>query len=87
MAQQQLEELHLVTVQHFLRIMGGWGVGGGGENYVCQYTLHIIPTYVVSSTCHLAMSQASHEVTYIRLSSCNERHLLMGSLLVSSSYL
>ena len=26
MAQQQLEELHLVTVQHFLRIMGGLGV-------------------------------------------------------------
>ena len=61
MAQQQLEELHLVTVQHFLRIMGGVGVWGG------ELCLPIHAPYspnIVDSTCHLAMSQASHDVTY-----------------------
>ena len=66
MAQQQLEELHLVTVQlvtvqYFLRIMGVVGVCGG------ELCLPIHAPYshnIVSLTCHLAMSKASHEVTY-----------------------
>ena len=59
MAQQQLEELHLVTVQHFLRIMGGVGVWGGELCLLIHapYSPNIV-------ACHLAMSQASHEVTY-----------------------